>query len=42
MLNLKNNEAKRTELGNNGKIWAQNFDSKNIWEAMKELYESQN
>lgn len=42
MLNLKNDEAKRIELGNNGKIWAQNFDSNNIWEGMKTLYEEKN
>lgn len=38
MLNLKEDEAERTRLGNNGKEWAKNFDSITIWEQMKELY----
>lgn len=38
MLDLKNDEKKRTLLGKNGIEWAKHFESKIIWDGMHELY----
>ena len=40
MLNLKNNESKRIEMGRNGMEWAKNFDNKVIWNGLLELYQT--
>jgi glycosyltransferase involved in cell wall biosynthesis len=40
MLSLYENEEKRKVLGQNGVIWAQNFDSKRIWDGISKLYEN--
>lgn len=38
MMELKNNDEKRLEMGKNGMEWAKNFDSRKIWEGMENLY----
>ena len=38
MLELFNDNEKRTKLGINGIEWAKNFDNKIIWEGMNDLY----
>ncbi len=38
MLELKENNEKRIQMGKNGIEWAKNFNSVKIWEGMKEIY----
>lgn len=38
MLELKENNIKRSQMGKNGIEWAKNFNSNLIWDGMKELY----
>jgi glycosyltransferase involved in cell wall biosynthesis len=40
MLEFMLNGSKREFFGENGKIWAKNFDSKVIWSEMRKLYET--
>jgi hypothetical protein len=40
MLLLYKNAEKRNDLGQNGLIWAKNFDSKTIWNGMDKIYKS--
>lgn len=40
MIELLTNEAKRKEMGENGKQWALNFDREIIWKDMHEIYRS--
>lgn len=42
MIQLYNNEELRTKLGNNGLVWAKNFDNKVIWEGMDNLFKTTN
>jgi glycosyltransferase involved in cell wall biosynthesis len=41
MFSLYEHPYKRKELGDNGLVWAQNFDSKMIWDGMHQLYQKQ-
>lgn len=38
MLRLFENQNLRLEMGENGKIWAKNFEQKSIWNEMNQLY----
>ena len=38
MQELKSNDKKRKQMGENGKIWARNFDNETIWNGLLELY----
>lgn len=38
MKQLLVNEEQRTQLGNNGKVWAQHFKSELIWDGLEKLY----
>jgi len=42
MVKLLENPELRETLGNNGKVWAKNFDSTIIWKGMGEIYNTAN